>query len=88
MSNRVSLEVKDNWVRVSDDYGSNMLVLDLEPEAKLPDSDIELLQLIQNAATEQGATDILETFDFITENEKGMYIRDRWYDYDEIKGIK
>jgi hypothetical protein len=50
----------------------------------IPDDDLEFLKLI---ATDFCDDAMGEMLDFVVDNEKGLYIGDTWYDFDDIKEI-
>ena len=66
-------------VRVFDDYDQSYI----NRRDELPDSDMELLREVIADMDEP----IMSIINSLLTNEKGLYIDDRWYDYEEIKDI-
>lgn len=89
MSNRATIEptvfvnertgIKSHGVRVYDDYDQTYD----NTWDSIPDDDMDVLKKVMESDDEK----ISGIIDHITESQKGIYIGENWYDWDEIKEI-
>ena len=89
MSSRINIEPtifinqrtdeKSYGVRVYDQYGQSYV----NNWDVLPDNDMEVLILVK----EESDAAIVDLMNAIIDNESGVMIGDKWYDWDEIKHI-
>lgn len=90
MANRASIEVierkLDLWdVKVSDDYDLGNIVLFEKP----PEDDVELLAVVAKIAKENSGCPQADRahaiIDHVMECQKGIFIRDTWYNVEELR---
>ena len=81
MSNKINI----NFIKDKDGYAGFTVYDDFDSETKFidgtPEDDIELLKFVK----EYGGPSTQDALLFCDEFQKGMYINENWYSYEEIK---
>lgn len=96
MSNKANIQQQTATVRhtgeiskevvVFDDFGIGIINLDSYSD-NFYDDDLELLATVVQVVDEGGLENVRGILDHVEENETGMFIEGKWYEWKEIKHI-